>query len=149
MMNHRLLPAVIAALLWAHTSHASAIDDFVGRGQIQVLNNTDVSTASIADRIGCMNARGELTLNDCAVFTRADASPNTLSTSAGNCTFQNPNMPLNTDSIYGQDSHAWFCGEGDWSKFDEYYYTIVSPGLPSHHAPCPLLSCGDVMAIGR
>jgi hypothetical protein len=124
MMTQRLLPAVISALLWAHGSHADGASEFVGRGQIQVLNNTDVATASIADRIGCMNARGEFVLDDCAVFTRLDASPNTLSTSAGNCTFQNPNMPLNTDSIYGQDSHSWFCGEGKWTQYDEYYYTI-------------------------
>ncbi|EAQ90342.1 predicted protein [Chaetomium globosum CBS 148.51] len=124
MVNFRLLPAVLSALLWAPASHASAPDEFVGRAQIQVLNSTDVRTASLSDRVGCLNARGELTLNDCAVFTRSETPTHTLFTSAGNCTFQNPNMPRNTDSIYGQNSHAFFCGEADWDQYDEYYYTI-------------------------
>ncbi|KAH6637214.1 hypothetical protein F5144DRAFT_620262 [Chaetomium tenue] len=119
MVNFRLLPVVLSALLWAQASHASAPDEFVGRAQIQVLNSTDVRTASLTDRVGCLNARGELTLNDCAVFTRSETSTHTLFTSAGNCTFQNPNMPRNTDSIYGQSSHAFFCGEADWDQYDE------------------------------
>jgi hypothetical protein len=102
MVNFRLLPAALSALLWAQASHASATDEFVGRAQIQVLNSTDVRTGSIADRVGCLNARGELTLNDCAVFTRSETSTHTLFTDAGNCTFQNPNMELNKDSIYGR-----------------------------------------------
>jgi hypothetical protein len=142
----RLLPswagaglAALVALSLPATSAARAItardsvSDFVGSAQILVLNSTDITTADpVADRIGCLNARGLLTLDDCAVFTRAD-DPNThhtLSTSLGNCSFQNPNMPLNVDSIYGSNTRAWSCGpDADPGNFDglaEYYYTIVS-----------------------
>lgn len=102
MVNFRLLPAALTAFLWAQASNASAPDEFVGRGQIQVLNSTDVSKGSIADRVGCLNARGELTLNDCAIFARSETPTHTLFTDSGNCTFQNTNMPLNKDSIYGR-----------------------------------------------
>ncbi|KAK3306154.1 uncharacterized protein B0T15DRAFT_219175 [Chaetomium strumarium] len=130
------LPAASTARVAAVVSRDS-VSEFVGRAQIHVLNSTDISTADpVANRIGCLNAQGLLTLDDCAVFTRAD-DPNThhtLSTSLGNCSFQNPNMPLNVDSIYGRDTHAWSCGpESDPAGLGglaEYYYTISGFNYP-------------------
>jgi len=122
----RLLPAVLPALLWTQTaSAASAPDEFVGQGWIQVLNNSDYNTASLSDSIGCLNIAGQLTANDCAVFTNVKGVAFPLATEAGNCTIQNPDMPVNTDSYYGKNSHAFWCGEkGDWPVYDEYYYSI-------------------------
>lgn len=133
-------------------------EDFIGRGTIHILNSTSLSTASPADRIGCLNEHGMLisfshytttispssTTNDvnnndssntdknnnankCAIFTRLDSDPHTLSTRKGNCSFQNTNMPTNRDSYYGGDSHAWFCGEDKEGKGGgEWWYTVVS-----------------------
>jgi hypothetical protein len=129
MILQRLLPTALSALLWTQAAHADSSDDpgFVGSARIHVLNITDLWDEKPLDkRIGCVNAAGRLTLDDCAVFTRFDALPNTVYTDAGNCTFQNPHMPMNTDSIYGQNTPAWWCGErGDWPMYEEYYYTLV------------------------
>ncbi|KAK4237074.1 hypothetical protein C8A03DRAFT_35005 [Achaetomium macrosporum] len=123
------LPAITTAQSGSH----NVIDDFLGRAHIHVLNNTNTSTADpVADRIGCLNAQGWLTLDDCAVFTRAD-DPNvhhTLSTSAGNCSFQDPAMPKNVDSVYGSNTHAWSCGPGAGDGMVEYYYTITGFNYP-------------------
>ncbi|KAL2170689.1 hypothetical protein VTG60DRAFT_4531 [Thermothelomyces hinnuleus] len=140
MISQHLVVAVVSALLlWTGPARGkSAPDEFVGRGRIQVLNATDYATASIADRIGCMNADGRMTLRDCAVFTQLPNTPFSLSTSAGNCTTQNPDMPRNTDSVYGKNSYAWWCGQkGDWEQFDEYYYTI-------NGFPAPYICTGDI-----
>jgi hypothetical protein len=109
-------------------------DEFVGQGQIHVLNSSSLSTAAPTDRMGCLNEHGMLTMSDseCAVFTRLDGGFGTsvkLSTSSGNCTFLNPSMPTNKDSYYGSDSHAWSCWDVPSPEYDsvwEHYYTIVS-----------------------
>ncbi|KAL2128459.1 hypothetical protein VTI74DRAFT_9172 [Chaetomium olivicolor] len=98
--------------------------DFVGRGAIHVLNTTNLTTASPSDRIGCLNAHGMLTANDCAVFTRLDDLPHALYSEAGNCSFRNPDMPTNTDSVYGRNTHAWSCGGKREDNVVEYYYTM-------------------------
>lgn len=134
MIHQRLVTIFSALSLWIGLAGADVVDEFVGQGRIHVLNSTDFYTASLADRIGCLNAEGWLTLNDCAIFTEIPSRPFSLFTSAGNCTMQNPDMPLNTDSIYGKDSHAWWCGpKGDWLPYDEYYYTVVSLLFPSRN----------------
>ncbi|KAK4035444.1 hypothetical protein C8A01DRAFT_17861 [Parachaetomium inaequale] len=132
MMPQGLLPTILSALLWTQAARADSVDEFVGSARIQVLNITSFwDDGALDSRIGCINAAGMLTLDDCAVFTRFDASPNTLYTKAGNCTFQNPNMPMNTDSIYGQNTPAWWCGErGDWPMYEEWYYTLNGQPYP-------------------
>ncbi|KAK3899076.1 hypothetical protein C8A05DRAFT_18441, partial [Staphylotrichum tortipilum] len=101
---------------------------FTGRGQIHVLSSTDITKASpIVDRIGCLNARGMVTSFefDCAVFTRLDDQPHTLSSPLGECSFRNQSMPSNKDSVYGRNTHAWWCG-GLSGEGVEYYYSVVS-----------------------
>lgn len=128
-----LLPALLSfsTLTAAVNTQHDVTLDFTGRAQIHVLNTTDLTKASpLADRIGCLDAHGMLTSTeeDCAVFTRLSDLPYTLSTPAGNCSFRDENMPLNRDSVYGRNTHAWSCGRGAGGedKGVEYYYTIVS-----------------------
>ncbi|KAL2262876.1 hypothetical protein VTK26DRAFT_9140 [Humicola hyalothermophila] len=106
----------------------SAVDSFTGHGTIHVLNSSSPATASIADSIGCLNERGLLVSasqggggGGCAVFARADAAPHTLSTRAGDCSFRNPDMPTNEDSVYGRDGHAWSCVPAADVGFETYY----------------------------
>ncbi len=75
-------------------------------GQILVLNDTDSSTASISDSIGCLDASGAVTASDCATFAFLGSYPYTLSSNAGNCSFTDSTQPANTDSVYGADSYA-------------------------------------------
>ncbi|KAK3995155.1 hypothetical protein QBC44DRAFT_284321 [Cladorrhinum sp. PSN332] len=114
-----LLPSLAAA--------GEVTKDFVGLGQIHVLNSDSFFNASPEDRIGCLNEQGLLTLDDCAVFTRKDISPHTLSSSRGDCSFRNTNMPNNKDSWYGGNTHAWSCGRGlniGGNGSEEFYYTV-------------------------
>ncbi|KAK4120720.1 hypothetical protein N657DRAFT_579272 [Parathielavia appendiculata] len=128
----------MTALLWRKTAAAVAAtathdvrDDFVGRGRIHVLNSTSFVTASLADRIGCLNRHGMLTLRDCAVFTLFDDSPRSFYSAEGNCSFRNPNTPTNRDSYYGSDTHAWSCGGKDVDKsVNENYYTVNGFNYP-------------------
>ncbi|KAK4160280.1 hypothetical protein QBC43DRAFT_359839 [Cladorrhinum sp. PSN259] len=109
--------------------------DFTGRGQIHILKSDSFFDASPEqDRIGCLNEQGLLTQKDCAVFTRKDVSPHTLSSPRGDCSFRNANMPSNKDSWYGTNTHAWSCGRfgkggdgdgnGNWDGVEEFYYTV-------------------------
>ena len=139
MWKPSIVSAAIAAYLLAQITAAQTVPDhdvrqeFTGHGSIHVLNTTNLTTASPAnDRIGCLNAHGMLTLNDCAIFARLDTDPHTLSSVAGgsNCSFRNPAMPLNTRSVYGGESHAWSCwDEPEGKGAEEWYYTVVS--IPS------------------
>jgi hypothetical protein len=136
MTLHNLLALTITTLLLCTETTASPAptpthdvrNDFIGRGRIHVLNSTSFTGASLADRIGCLDRHGMLTLKDCAVFTRLDDYRDTLYTVAGNCSFRNPDMPTNRDSYYGRDTHAWSCGGGKGAEDGgvEHYYTIVS-----------------------
>ncbi|KAK5662634.1 hypothetical protein OQA88_8548 [Cercophora sp. LCS_1] len=110
----------------------SVKDLFKGHGYIHILNTDDISAASMKDAIGCLNEHGMFTRSDCAVFTRADAWPNTLSTSAGVCTFQNHDMPENLASWYGKGSYAFSCegGEALRAELKDPYYTVQGFSQP-------------------
>ena len=145
MVSSTVLTTLITLLLLPHPIHSfptgtplkrsDSLPFFTGRGLIHVLNSTDLTKASpTANIIGCLDQHGQLVTastlpSQCALFTRADALPNVLSTSAGNCSFLDPSTPQNKDSIYGRNTHAWWCGgsAGDGSGGLEYYYTLVSP----------------------
>ncbi|KAK4154787.1 hypothetical protein C8A00DRAFT_42471 [Chaetomidium leptoderma] len=138
-MQKGLLPTALAALLWTQFACAATLPahdvtkDFLGRGQIHLLNSSNFNTACPDDRIGCLNGHGMLTLNDCAVFNRNDAIPSfptNLGTAAGNCSFRDQDMPRNTDSYYGADSFAWSCGGKNIDGLDEYYYTVTGFNYP-------------------
>ena len=144
MFSSTLLTTLATLLLLPNQIHSSptgtplkrgdSLPLFTGRGLIHVLNTTDLTKVSPATSvIGCLDLHGQLVTastipSQCAVFTRADNLPNVLSTSAGNCSFLDPSTPQNKDSIYGRNTHAWWCGgsAGDGSGGLEYYYTLVS-----------------------
>jgi len=104
--------------------------EFVGRGQIHVIRSDSLAKASPDQRIGCLNAAGQLTLFDCAIFSKIDTTyPRTvtglLSSPAGDCSFTNKAMPTNKDSVYGKNSHAWSCGvDNNAATSGEVYYTV-------------------------
>lgn len=99
---------------------------FEGSGTISVLSSNNFMTANpVTMTIGCIDATGTLTMDDCAVFTRLDVYPYTLSSSAGNCSFLNETSPANTDSVYGNHSYAWTCWDHESVAADELY-TVVS-----------------------
>ncbi|GAB1318210.1 Ecp2 effector protein domain-containing protein [Madurella fahalii] len=126
MIWKHFLPAGLSILLATPCALGDASDEFVGQGQILVLNSSNIGAATPDDRIGCLNKHGMLTLSDCATFTRSDQIPQ-LSTSEGGCSFQNPDMPTNKDSIYGRNTHAWSCGDypaPDGTPVAETYYSL-------------------------
>ena len=105
-----LLPGSVHSLTLLKVPR-DALTDFTGRAQIHVLNSTDLIKASPTNTIGCLDERGMLISpssfpKGCAMFTRADLAPNTLSTSAGPCSFRDQTTPMNRDSIYGRNTHS-------------------------------------------
>ncbi|KAK0710512.1 hypothetical protein B0T21DRAFT_416058 [Apiosordaria backusii] len=104
----------------------SVIDDFVGQGQIHVLNSSSYVAANPAtDTIGCLTASGLLSSSNCATFTRTENYPYMLVSSQGLCTFNDKSMPNNKDSYYGKNTYAWHCTQGVKSGDDgERYYTV-------------------------
>ncbi|KAK3317544.1 hypothetical protein B0T19DRAFT_479606 [Cercophora scortea] len=126
-----LLLTAAAGLLLASVASAQT-ELFHGRGQIIVLNGSSfVGVVPSRDRIGCLDDQGILTLDNCAEFSLAETSPRTFSTVSGNCTFQNKNMPANSDSAYGKDTHAWSClAENQLVAPYENYYTVSGFKFP-------------------
>ncbi|KAK4176671.1 hypothetical protein QBC36DRAFT_213470 [Triangularia setosa] len=104
----------------------SVIDDFVGQGQIHVLNSSSYASANPAtDTIGCLTASGFLSKNNCATFTRTESYPYMLVSSRGLCTFNDKSMPNNKDSYYGKNTYAWHCLESAKAGIEgERYYTV-------------------------
>ncbi|KXX73256.1 hypothetical protein MMYC01_210228 [Madurella mycetomatis] len=132
MIWKHFLPAGLTILFAAPYTLGDASDEFAGRGQILVLNTTNIGSATPNDRIGCLNKHGMLTLSDCAIFTHSDGIPH-LSTSEGGCSFQNPRMPTNEDSIYGRNTRAWSCSDHakpDGTPVSETYYSLNGLDYP-------------------
>ncbi|KAL1591868.1 hypothetical protein SLS59_009995 [Nothophoma quercina] len=124
-------PVKILALLWLTALASAGITqkDFTGTGNIYVLNSSDWRTASpTEDKIGCLSESGKLITSRktkaCGTFTRMDVFPYTLSTSKGNCTFDDQSQERNTDSKYGQNDHAWNCNATFQSDIYDQLYTI-------------------------
>ncbi|KAK4675132.1 hypothetical protein QC764_501020 [Podospora pseudoanserina] len=116
----------IFLLLGAALASPNVIDDFVGQGQIHVLNSSSyVSADPATDTIGCLTASGLLSKSNCATFTRTESYPYMLVSSRGVCTFNDKSMPNNKDSYYGKNTYAWHCLEEAKAGIDgERYYTI-------------------------
>ncbi|KAI8943626.1 hypothetical protein NX059_001611 [Plenodomus lindquistii] len=109
--------------------HASSTqEDFTGIGHIYVLNSSDWRTATPALKVGCLDASGKFVKDvantSCGVFERLADYPYTLSTSKGNCTFNDDKQPNNSDSLYGQMDYAWSCGKDYKSDIYDELYTI-------------------------
>ena len=135
-------PVKILALLWLTALASAGITqkDFTGTGNIYVLNSSDWRTASpTEDKIGCLSESGKLITSRktkaCGTFTRMDVFPYTLSTSKGNCTFDDQSQERNTDSKYGQNDHAWNCNATFQSDIYDQLYTIVSSAPPCSGIP--------------
>ena len=131
---HALFSLLIVLILALSADASITQKDFTGIGNIYVLNSSDWRTASpTADKIGCLSEDGKLVAtNDkkaCGTFTRLDIFPYTLSTSRGNCTFNDESQARNTDSKYGQSDHAWNCNATYVSNIYDQLYTIVSQVL--------------------
>ncbi len=127
---------------------ASPVDpsDFSGTGYISIIASNNVSTATPAQKIGCLDTYGKVIVDNgsCGVFTKLAVYPNTLSTSAGNCTFRDNSQEKNTDSLYGKQDDAWSCGGGETGEVGDAMYTVVCfiipfPTLPPY--PLPYFFC--------
>lgn len=128
---HKLLASLAVLVSLALPAHAG-IDqsDFTGIGRIYVLQSSDWRNATPKSTIGCLNDHGKLikdaATEDCGVFSRLADYPYTLSTSVGNCTFEDSTQENNKDSHYGQTDYAWNCAKGHKSDIYDELYTIVS-----------------------
>ncbi|KAL1602424.1 hypothetical protein SLS60_005840 [Paraconiothyrium brasiliense] len=102
--------------------------NFTGMGTIDVWNSSDWREATTADKVGCLDTHGKFITpsNDsaCAVFTRINTYPYTLSTTSGNCTFSDESQEINSDSIYGKSDHAWNCLKPFTADIYDELYTI-------------------------
>ncbi|KAK4217519.1 hypothetical protein QBC37DRAFT_470677 [Rhypophila decipiens] len=135
-MKQTTMLSASLGLALAGLVNAAEFIDVVGKGTVAVLNGTDIDKLTLADRIGCLNANGALTLDDCAVFTiyepeEYDGLLRLMTTEAGNCTFQDETQPTNVDSIYGKGDHAWSC-DGEHPQADIYdgVYTLNGLKMP-------------------
>ncbi|EUC48944.1 hypothetical protein COCMIDRAFT_85945 [Bipolaris oryzae ATCC 44560] len=100
--------------------------DFSGIGNIYVLKSDNWQTATPKATVGCLDNNGKFISekspsNKCGVFSRLDDFPYTLSTSKGNCTFEDDKQDKNTDSYYGKTDSAWSCGERVADIYDQLY----------------------------
>lgn len=124
-------PLISASMALLFSGLAAAQIDVVGAGSIVVVNGTNFEKLSIDNKVGCLNANGALTLDDCATFTvvqpeEFDGLLRLLSTEAGICSFQKTDQPKNEDSEYGKDDYSFACYEDHpKTEVNEAYYTIV------------------------
>lgn len=104
--------------------------DFSGVGNILVLNSSDWQTASPNKTVGCLDDYGKFisaaNTSACGVFSRLTDYPYTLSSKAGNCTFNDNTQEKNTDSYYGTSDNAWSCLKPYEAVIYDELYTIVS-----------------------
>lgn len=121
----KMFSTSIAAIAGFAALTMAVAPDLSGSGHIIVLDGTNgiTNNQTIADKIGCINADGFLTLNDCAVFSNVKSNP---MTNAGvSCNFQDESQPLNVDSKYGEQDQAYQCYKGAESE-PWPFYSIVS-----------------------
>ncbi|KAI0386941.1 hypothetical protein F5Y04DRAFT_242660 [Hypomontagnella monticulosa] len=103
---------------------AAVAQDFSGSGEIHLINSTNFDSASLDNRIGCLDARGGFSRSNCATFTRLDVYPNSLSSRVGNCSFTDASQPANTDNPYGAHSYAFHCRPDFAASISETLYTV-------------------------
>ncbi|KAF1829052.1 hypothetical protein BDW02DRAFT_510851, partial [Decorospora gaudefroyi] len=118
------------------SAYAGPGDDYSGRGTIAVLKSrSDPFTTTPADSVGCLDVHGKFVADGdssheaCAIFTRLEPYPYTLSTEAGNCTWTDTSQETNTDSIYGGNDYAWSCWDGVADIYDSMGTINGSPYL--------------------
>lgn len=125
MISSSLPFVLLGALAALAPSTAAAV--LSGTGIITVLvgsnGTTDVMTTTPSDAVGCINAAGKVTLNDCAEYTIQDYH---IASDAGICSFKNSSQPANTDNYYGKSVYAFHCWQHGTVSSDTQFYTIVS-----------------------
>lgn len=103
---------------------AVAAQNIDGSGTISVVVGGTFDTANPSNStVGCLNAAGKVTLDDCATFTAADRR---TSTTEGICSFKNSSQPANTDAVYGSNVYAFTCWGHSALTTDVQFYTVVS-----------------------
>jgi hypothetical protein len=120
---------LLAASIVGPASAGIQQSDFSGIGHIYVLKSDNWQTATPKSTVGCLDTNGRFVSEKspdekCGVFQRLDDFPYTLSTSKGNCTFEDDKQEKNTDSYYGKTDSAWSCGERVADIYDQLY-TVV------------------------
>lgn len=134
MFTNLLAPFTLGlGLLLLLLAPTATAQDITGTGTISVIVGGTWATANPANStVGCLNAAGKVTLDDCATFT-ADASH--IATTDGTCSFHNASEPANTDDVYGAYVYALACWEHATVATDVLFYTVVSLPSPSfdHH----------------
>jgi len=121
-----LLPLLLAFASLGQSTITQA--DFTGVGHIYVLNSSNWQTANPSLQVGCIDDGGAFINStnaaDCGTFARLPNYPYTLTSRIGNCTFNDPSMPTNTDSKYGRSDHAWTCNSTYVTDIYDELYTI-------------------------
>lgn len=103
---------------------AVAAQAIAGSGTISVVvGGTFVTADPSNSTVGCLNAVGKVTLDDCATYTVADYH---ISTTEGICSFSNSSQPANTDAVYGTYVYAFTCWDHTAVSTDVQFYTVVS-----------------------
>ncbi|KAF2119148.1 hypothetical protein BDV96DRAFT_610919 [Lophiotrema nucula] len=102
--------------------------DFSGVGHVLVLNSSDWRYATPNQTVGCLDQNGRFIAPtddiECGVYTRLDDYPYTLSSTLGNCTFNDAKTVTNKDSYYGGSDHAWTCNATYEAIIYDELYTI-------------------------
>lgn len=129
----KLVASLCVFMAFVLPTHAAITqEDFTGIGRIHVLNSSDWRTATPDLKVGCLDASGkfvkDVSAESCGVFERSAEYPYPLSTSKGNCSFDDVTQPNNTDSLYGQTDHAYNCGNDYKGQTFDQLYTLT--GFP-------------------
>ncbi|XDG03881.1 hypothetical protein ABKA04_003496 [Annulohypoxylon sp. FPYF3050] len=113
--------------LGALVATAAVAQDFSGSGQIFIINSTSLTDANPSQSIGCLDATGAFSIDNCATFTKLKSS---VSSDAGNCTFTDASQPANTDNVYGANSYAWHCLDDYSAKTSDQLFTVNGFAYP-------------------
>lgn len=121
-----IAPTALAAPSSPIAARTTTSGTITGNGTIQVVVNAtshsiSFSAGSPSQAVGCLNAVGQVVLDDCAVYT---AEGYHVSTTAGVCSFNNASQPANTDDVYGANVHAFSCWDHAPGPSDVQFYTV-------------------------
>lgn len=135
MFTKLLAPLTLGLGLLSAT--ATAAPTISGSGIISVVVGGTFDTANPSNStVGCINAAGKVTQDDCATFTVDEYH---ISTAQGICSFHNASEPANTDSLYGAYVYAFTCWDHETVSTDVQFYTVVSSGGGGVPSPSPPL----------
>jgi hypothetical protein len=116
------LSSMVGVLPLSFSPMLAGAQSFTGSARLTALRSTNLVTADPAvHRVGCLDASGALTLNDCAIFTAEDTPVHNIHSDVGRCV------------LLWTDNPPFFnCKTGRPESFDGYMFPIVSsPIRPS------------------